>query len=403
MKFIGFIKTNKLIIFFCCASLCLFSLIPIFYERSFSPVDGLSNSSKTAVVVRSKIAVTVSTTATLEPVDMVAVGAQVNGQIKSVKVKQGDQVLKDQELVLIDPELQQAALDRAKAALLSLEAQEHAKRVMKKNREVIWQRQSRLYVASASTRAELDQAKVDLVGASADLEIVKSQIVQARLDVRSAEVSRTFTRITSPINGEVLAVNAQYGQTIVSAQSSPTLMVVGNIEKMRVRARVSEVDVIDIKPGMRAFFTVTGAPQRTYEGKLLRIEISQDMLRATRPGDDNNSRIEGPVYYYGVFEVDNTDHMLRPFMSADVRIEKRVVRDVLSVPLSAIRSRSDDGIAKIAVRAGKQFVERHVQLGVIDEERVEIKKGLREGEHVAVDGYRPTAMIDSEDARGNTQ
>jgi len=360
--------------------------------------DVTSAQIRSALVTRADLEVAVEAVATLEPVDIVTIGAQVNGQIKRIAVQQGDRVRRGDLLVVIDPELQEAALEKARASLASMEAQLTARRATLAHRQSILARQRALAREDANTRLDVEQAELEYEVAKSELAVVASQIVQARLDVRSAEVNLTYTQISSPIDGEVLAIFAQFGQTLVSAQASPALLVVGNIDRMRVRARVSEADVVGLKPGVETSFSVVGVDARTYRGTLQSVELPAESLRALRQSGDGAPRGDLPVYYYGTFDVDNADHVLLPFMTADVRIVKGVRQQVLTVPVAAIRRHvGDDGATVRVVGRDGRNTPRTVQLGPVSGGWVEVRAGLDEGERVVL-GRLPDELDEAEGA-----
>ena len=94
----------------------------------------------------------------------------------------------------------------------------------------------------------------------------ESQIVQAEVAQENARANLAFTRITAPIDGEVLGIVTQEGQTIVSSQTAPTILVMADVDTMMVHTRISENDILQVKTGQPLWFYVAADPSRRYEG-----------------------------------------------------------------------------------------------------------------------------------------
>jgi membrane fusion protein, macrolide-specific efflux system len=231
------------------------------------PIEYLS-----APAIRADIERSVLALGTLSAAQQVDVGAQVSGQLKAMRVKLGDRVTKGQLLAEIDPVLSKAKLDSTLANLESLEASRRSSLAsLKSSREAV-ERQQAMFLAEATPKLELDNAKTQLELQEASLASNSAQIKQARSQVDSDRASLAYTQITAPIDGEIISVVAQEGQTVVASQTVPVIFKLANIGTMLVKAQISEADVIRIRPGQKAYFTILGDGDKKYFGTLKAIE-----------------------------------------------------------------------------------------------------------------------------------
>lgn len=212
----------------------------------------------TATVARGTLESTVMATGTLQASEQVDVGAQVSGQLKSLKVELGDHVKKGQLLAQIDPELLQNALLSAQANLASLEAQRRAATASLWQADLNFQRQQQMLARQATSQQDLEAAKSQADVLRANVASFTAQISQANTQVDAAKINLAYAKITAPIDGQVVAIVTQEGQTVVAAQQAPVILKLANLDRMTVRAQISEADVVRIRPGQLAYFTTLG-------------------------------------------------------------------------------------------------------------------------------------------------
>ncbi len=327
----------------------------------------------TAAVARGDIEDAVLATGTLQPLNAVDVGAQVSGQLKSLKVELNDHVEKDQLLAVIDPTLLENDLVQAQASLESLQAQKAAKELQLKLAGLTLQRQKELLPQDAVSQQDLDTAQTNYDVARADLAAIVAQIKQAQANFDSAKANLQYTRIVAPIDGDVVSITTLEGQTVISAQQAPTILRLADLETMTVKAQVSEADVVRLKTGQEAYFTILGQPDKRYHGKLRRIEPTPE-------------KISNAVYYKALFDVPNPERELRIDMTAQVSVVLAAAKNVLLIPAAALGRRHEDGRYDVRVADPKDPVAppktRTVSVGLNNNVKVEVREGLSEGEKV---------------------
>ncbi|BCL74485.1 drug-efflux protein [Jeongeupia sp. HS-3] len=332
----------------------------------------------TATVAKMDLEEAVLASGTLKPVKQVSVGAQVNGQLKSLKVKLGDRVSKGQLLAEIDPVLQQNDLKKAEAGLANVEAQKRAKAAQLVQYTLALKRQQTMIAGDASSRADLESAQAQLDATRAELAALDAQIRQSGVEVDTAKANLGYTRIAAPMDGEVISVVTQEGQTVVSAQSAPTILILANVDTMTIKAQVSEADVVRVKPGQAVYFTILGAPDKRFDGKLRAIEPAPESITA-----DSTSTTTA-VYYNGLFDVPNPERLLKTSMTAQVSIVLGVAKQVPAVPVAALGKRGKDGRYAVQVLKDGKPQQRQVRLGLNDNINAQVLDGLKDGEKVIV-------------------
>ena len=331
----------------------------------------------TATVTRSTLESTVMATGTLQAFQQVDVGAQVSGQLKSLKVHLGDQVKKGQLLAEIDPVLLQNALLSSQANLASLEAQQRAVSANLWQANLNLQRQQQMLAREAASKQDLEAAKAQTDVLKANLASDSAQISQAHAQVESAKANLAYTKITAPINGEVVAIVTQEGQTVVAAQQAPVILKLADLDHMTVKAQVSEADVIRIRPGQPAYFTILGDSDSRHAGTLRAVEP------APQDFSSNDNKTSGPVFYNALFETANPDHQLRIGMTAQVTVALQRADNVLIVPISALGRRMQDGRCPVrVVRPDGSTTTVMVAVGINDRVNIQVVDGLHEGDEV---------------------
>ncbi len=341
-------------------------------------------------------------TGTVQAFKQVSVGAQASGQIKSLKVALGDTVKKGQLVAEIDSLTQHNSLRNAEAALANVQAQLLAKQASLQQAELSFQREKTLLAADASARATLEAADAALKTARADVAVVQAQIAQARLTVNTAQLNLGYTQILAPIDGVVVAIVAQEGQTVNANQTTPTIIKLARLDTVTVKAQISEADVVRVKPGQKVVFTILGAPNKRYTTTLRTVEPAPDSILTDTTASTTTSA--SAIYYNGLLDVPNPEGQLRISMTAQVSIVQKEAQQVLTIPSAALGDRSrnpgkrggkdggssgpDGGREATAtvrvVNAAGQAEPRQVKTGLNNNINVQILEGLAVGDRVVV-------------------
>jgi macrolide-specific efflux system membrane fusion protein len=344
----------------------------------------------TAPVTRGSIEATVLASGEIEAENLVSVGAQVSGQLKSLKVALGDTVKAGQLVAEIDSLPQQNTLRTKRAALEAIQAQKRAKESSLALAERTLKRQRQMLSGDASSREDFDTAEANLKVLRAEIDVLQAQIEQARIAVDTAQLDLGYTKISSPIDGVVVAIVTKEGQTVNANQSAPTIIKVASLERVIIKVEISEADVVKVKPGQRVYFTILGEPDNQIPAVLQSIEPAPESIASeSNSGAASASSTSGSssvaIYYMGVLTVPNPDGKLRIAMTTQVHIVLAEAQDVVTVPSAALGSRDNQGRYLVRVAAAPdQIREQWVRIGLNNNVQAEVLAGLEEGQLVVI-------------------
>jgi membrane fusion protein, macrolide-specific efflux system len=289
-----------------------------------------------AEVTRSNIENSVLATGVLEATKMVSVGAQVSGQVKRMYVELGDEVKKGQLIAQIDSVRQENDLKTAEASIKNQQAQLAVKQANLAKVEAEYKRQNAMYVQDATSKAELEGALASFKTAQAEITAINAQIEQSRLTLATAKEDLGYTQILAPMDGTIVAIVTEEGQTVNANQSAPTIVKLAKLDTMTIKAEISEADVMKVEKGQSVYFTTLGNNDKKIYATLRQVEPAPNSINTE--SNNSTSSSSSAVYYNALFDVPNEDGKLRIDMTAQVYIVLDQAKDVLSVPAAAIQS-----------------------------------------------------------------
>ncbi|RUO23454.1 efflux RND transporter periplasmic adaptor subunit [Aliidiomarina iranensis] len=316
------------------------------------------------------IEVVVTATGRLQPLDYVDVGAQVSGQLETLHVEVGDNVIAEEILAEIDATVLEARLDGVRAQLRFQQAQLRERKATLDLAEINLARQERLFVDRATPEELVQSAEATARAEAARLDAVQAQIEQTESSLRADEANLNYTRIFAPMSGTVTSIAARRGQTLNAAQTTPTIMTIADLSTMLVEAQVSEADISRLRNGMDVYFTTLGNRGQRWYSNLQLIEPT--------PVVENNV-----VLYNALFEIPNPDGELLPQMTTQVFFVVQSAEQVVAVPASAIRPTGRNQ-GEVRVMRNGQVEAVSVELGISDRVHTEIKSGLSAGDEIVM-------------------
>ncbi len=307
-----FIKKKKLILLF-----IILILLSIFYffksGKDLSLKPELFEFSK---ISKQNIRSVVSATGTVNPVNVVSVGAQVSGIVDKIYVDYNDEVKVGQLLAEIDKALLIEDINSTEAKMMQAKAKFDLA-TLEKNRT------EQLFNAGYIAKLELDQVITDLASAEADYIASKANNERSKRNIEYAEIK-------SPVSGVVISKDVEEGQTIASSFSAPTLFTIAeDLTKMQIEASISEADIGNIKKGQDVEFSVDAFPLETFYGKVNQVRLN--------PTTDQNV-----VIYNVIISIDNKDGKLLPGMTAFVEIDTLKKDDVVALENYVLQFKPDD-------------------------------------------------------------
>lgn len=341
---------------------------------------------ETVTVATGDIEDTVLANGTVEAFKLVSVGSRASGQIKSLKVDIGDTVKAGEVIAEIDSLTQQNDLRDAEASLRDVKAQLAAKQAILRQVQLAFKRQKQMLGQNATSRADYEDAEAALASTESEIAALEAQIAQAEISVDTATVNLGYTTITAPMDGTVVAVPVQEGQTVNAVQEAPTIIKLARLDIVTFEAEISEADVIRVEPGMKVYFTILGEPKRRRYATLRSIEpappsVTEDT--STSSTSSSSDSTSSAIYYNALFDVPNVDGKLRISMTAQVSVIVAEAKNALILPSAALGQAGDDGRYTVSVVGADGSVSpRTIQVGINNNVRAQVLDGLQAGDKV---------------------
>jgi HlyD family secretion protein len=323
--------------------LVVLGIVTVLYLRSSG---GKSVVFRTVPVKRGDLLATISATGTVEPEEVVDVGAQVAGQINSFgKDKNGKTIdygsvveegtilaQIDDSLYAADVALANAQLMQARAGVQRAEADLGQMKAKLEQARRDWNRAQKLGPSEALAQSSYDAYKSAFETAQANLAVGEAAIVQAKDAVAMAQATLqrvqrnlSYCTIKSPVKGVIIDRRVNIGQTVVSSLNAPSLFLLAkDLKRMQVWVSVNEADIGNIHPGQPVSFTVDAYPGQAFRGEVGKIRLNATMT-------------QNVVTYTIEVITDNSSGKLLPYLTANAQFELSQRNNVLLVPNAALR------------------------------------------------------------------
>ena len=347
----------------------------------------------------------VKATGEITPERKVEISAKVVGEIIALPVVEGQTVEAGQLLVEIERDLYESARDQARAALRQAEVSTRRLEVQLADARRNLRRVERLHSDELVSQEALDAAQLAVDTAEVEIEAQRHAIEQYRSALERASDDLARTTIRSPMDGVLIQLDAEQGETVVPGSTNlpgSVIMTVADMSRLLAEVEVSEVDVVSVELGQTAEVVVEALGEdEPLVGQVVEIATS---------GRKDPS--QGTIRFLVKVALDDPHPKLRPAMTAKVDILTATAEDALAIPVQAVvrRTLDDDGdevrgaAAKeldesdvVYVISGGEATVRRVTTGVTDVLWVEITEGLDEGEEVIVGPYRTLKNLEAGD------
>lgn len=328
----------------------------------------------------------VEATGEVAAVNLVSVGAQVSGQIKKLYVVLGQEVKQGEMIAEIDSQTQENTLNTDKAKLDNYKAQLEARKIILAISRKQYDRERILIKTNSTSQQNLENARDAYATAKANVNEMESLIRQTQIAINTDETNLGYTKIRAPLNGTIVSVPVEEGQTVNANQTTPTIVQIANLNDMEIDIEISEGDITKVKPGMKIDYTILSEPNTVFHARLDSIDpglttLTDGSYDKSSSSTSSSSSSNEAVYYYGRAYVDNPEGKLRIGMLTQNTIHVSSAENVLIVP--SITISSQQGKHFVRVLTDKKKVEkREVETGISDGVFTEIKSGLNDGEQV---------------------
>ncbi len=349
----------------------------------------------TTKAARKTISAIVKASGEITPEKKVEISAKVVGEITELPVKEGETVRKGQKLVQIERDIYEAALDQAMASYQQAAAAIERDEIQLADAERNLKRTKALFAQGLASQEKLDAATVAYRSAKVALKVQKHTVEQFRSALKRARDDLARTTILAPMDGVIIQLNAEKGETVVPGRANlpgSVIMTVADMSRILAEVDVGEVDVVHVKLGQHADVHVDALGDRVEKGTVVEIATS-----------GTEDKTEGTVKFKVKIALDDPSPDLRPSMTAKADILTATHENALVVPIQAVVKRRLDAKGReirgkgpaagkrrdvvYVVDHGKASV-RPVKTGISNELSVEIASGLEPGDTVITGPYR---------------
>jgi HlyD family secretion protein len=327
--------------------------------------NGRSDALPRVKVEKGTIVVKALAVGTIEPENEISVKSKVSGVVKQIFAEVGTYVKSGQPLLEVKPDPTPLELTDAKRQVQLAE-------VDLDNFEKERDRQETLIKKQMISAKEYDDTQRSYQEAELKLKIAKEHLAlleSGRVKIEGTEIESI---IKAPIDGYVLNRSVEVGDPVTpltSYQEGTVLMKMANMEHLKFKGTVDEIDVGKLKEGMTAELKVGALPSDTVKGTLERI-----WLKAEKK--DNAT-----VFPIEIVIPKTRNAVLRAGYSANANIIIQKKDSVLTIPERVVTMRHDSAFVKVPLAEGKEE-ERQIRTGLSDAINIEVVSGLKQGDEV---------------------
>ena len=380
----------------------LVAAIVVFFGYKYFTTEKKANIAvQTVKLSKQNVTTSVTATGTVEPVDQVDVGTQVSGIINHIYADYNSPVKKGQLLAELDKTNLQESVNNA---LAQYNASLNELNYYQQN----YNRQNNMYKSGVISKADYEQAAYQVKNSQETVSQRKTALAQARTNL-------SYANIYAPIDGIILSREVEEGQTVAATMTTPTLFTIAkDITKMQVEANVDEADIGGVEVGQRVSFTVDAYPQEEFSGRVRQVRLS-----ATTESN--------VVTYTVIIDADNPEQKLKPGLTATITIFTQELKDIDTVPASAIAFSPDTETlqkyyqqnqitAKIPeVKTGKNkekyiwiknndgsLSQKLITIGINDGINIQVKSGLTGSEQIVTSLDEQTEAVAKSESDGSS-
>jgi len=294
---------------------------------------------KTETLARGDVEALVVTSGTLNPIEIVDVGAQVSGKIEKLYADFNSPVTKGQIVAELDQEPLKMKIDQNEANYKSRMASLERSKVSLSQAEKGYERAKALFAKALLSIEEIEASEAAYLGAKSDLISAEASLAQAKSTLDLSKVDLAYAVIRAPVDGVIITRKVNVGQTLQSNYAAPVLFQVAtDLTKMKVECSVDESDIGKVKEGQKVRFTVEAYQNETFNGIVQQVRFSPET-------------VQNVVTYTTIVNVENPEKKLLPGMTATVSIIVGEAKGVLRVSNAALRftpNLSPEELAKMA-------------------------------------------------------
>ena len=376
----------------------------------------------TKVVESRAITEQITANGKVQPETEIKISPDVSGEIIEMNIEEGDEVKKGDLLLVIKPDIYIQSLNRAQASLsssLARLAQTDARLI---ESDMAFKRSNSLFKQDAIPVSDFETSQASYKVAQSEVKAAQFAVKSAEASVAEAQEQLVKTKIYAPMDGTVSRKNVEKGERVVGTNmyAGTELLVIANLHLMEVKVDVNENDIVRVNLNDTALVEVDAYLGRKFKGIVTEIANSANVLAGST---DQVTNFNVKILLLDSSYKDLTDtvsgkkYPFRPGMSATVDIQTETRKNVISVPIQAVTTRSlkantpveskkeeaekpegeteavttqetktkeEEKVEVVFVyKEGKVF-KQPVKTGIQDSENIEILEGLKAGDEIVV-------------------
>jgi RND family efflux transporter MFP subunit len=287
------------------------------------------------------------------------------------ETEEGESVVKDQIIAVLDHENADAQLVQARAALTTAQAQFTQSEIALGQMEKDLERTRNLYEEGASTKQALDKIEAEQKSLLAQKNVSKARVDQSQAALNQVQIQLTECYIVAPISG---IVSKRFLETGDMAMITRPIFAIIDVDMVKIVTDLVQRYVDEVREGAEASVEVDSYPGRAFRGTVTQISPTLSVV---------NRSAELKI------AIENADRALKPGMFTRIQLTISKREGVPIVPEAAVmRDMSGEHVFVIENSIAQR---RPVVLGLIEGPKIEIREGVLPGEMLVVAGQQKIA------------
>lgn len=412
-------KSNKFLPYIIGLAIILIVLLVVGKKQGWFGKDFEINVA-TKVVESKTITELITANGKVQPETEIKISPDVSGEIIELNILEGDEVKKGQHLMTIKPDIYIQSYNRAQASLSSSQARLAQAEARLIESELSYKRANTLYKQDAIPVSDYETAQASFKVAQAEVKAAQFAVKSAEASVAEAQEQLVKTKIYAPMDGTVSRLNVEKGERVVGTNmyAGTEMLVIANLNLMEVKVDVNENDIVRVSLYDTALVEVDAYLGRKFKGIVSEIANSANVVGGSTDQVTNfdvKILLLEESYKDLMDTVPGKKYPFRPGMSATVDIQTETRKDVISVPIQAVTTRTLTGNGKpkstepeeekemevtsanqapkaeeekkmevvFLYQDGKVY-KKQVKTGIQDSQNIEITEGLKAGDEIVV-------------------